>query len=148
MIKIVPAILLFALMLSLGCKKIEYKVLLKGIFTLEAVYIPGSEENFMKFMLPNYDNPEGCCRYVIDFQDDGDAFGFYYVNDTINYVIKGEWEQQDYHKLYINLDKYVNGVYDIHKDGKKEFTLKTEENTAQFAGTISVTPMELKITRE
>lgn len=144
----IPAILLLALMLSLSCKKIEHKLLLKGIFTLEAVYVSGSEENFMNFALPNYNNPEGCCKYIIDFQDDGDMFGFYYVDDELNYVVKGEWEQKDYHVLYLNLDKYVNGIYDVEKDGKKEFTLSTEENTALIGGTANVTPMVLKITRE
>ena len=145
----VPAVLLVvALITWAGCKKIEEKVLLKGVFQLNSFYLEGSEDNFMRVALDGYDEPEGCCTYLIDFQDDGDAFGFYYRNDTLDYVVRGEWELKAYHELYINLDDYVNGTFDVDRQGKKKFQLTTNENTIILGGIPNVFSLEMNISRE
>lgn len=134
-----PALGLLLLMFATSCKKIRENHIIKDVWTLNKVYLFGNEEeNAMNEVLEGYNQPEGCCKYIMDFQDDGDVWGYYYRNDTLDYMIKGEWELQSKDKLYVNLDAYVNGVFDLERDDLHNYELHTDSNTGTL-GPITLT---------
>ena len=143
-----PAIGIVLLLLTAGCEKFRENHIIKDVWTLQSVYIfDNKETNMMEVVLPNYNKPEGCCEYVMDFQDDGDVFGYYYRFDTLDYMIKGEWDLQDKDHLYVNLDQYVNGIFKLERDDLHHYILHSDSNTGQL-GTIEITgEMEMYVER-
>lgn len=106
--------------------------------------------NMMTVLLsPPYDAPTGCCRYMIDFMDEGKCKGTYYVHDTIAYIVEGSWELLEFNKVFIDLDLYVNGQFDICRLGGGKFELSTKENTGILFGTSPVTSdLTMKVQRQ
>lgn len=143
-----PAIGMLVIMTLAGCQKFRENHIIKDVWTLQKVYIFGSKEtNMMEVVLNGYNQPEGCCEYVMDFQDDGDVFGYYYRFDTLDYMIKGEWELQSKDKLYVNLDNYVNGVFDLERDNIHHYILKSDSNTGTLGNLVLTGEMELRVER-
>lgn len=138
-----------ALICTASCKKIVENHLIKDQWELYNAYaFDDRSNNFMKIVLPGYDNPEGCCRYIIDFQDNNQAFGFYYRNDTLDYMIRGDWFLEDKDHLYIDLDRYVKGSFEIMRDGKRNYTLVSDSNIGSL-GSVTVTgSLEMNIYRQ
>lgn len=140
---------LAAIMLMGSCKKIRENHLIKDQWELYEAYLNNQYDlNFMEVVLDGYNEPEGCCRYIIDFHDDDEVFGFYYRNDTLDYMIRGEWFMEDKDHLYIDLDRYVKGTFKIEKDGHRDYKLTTEENTGAFGPVELTGPLEMHIYRQ
>lgn len=142
------AIGIVLLLLTVSCQKFRENHIIKDVWTLHSVYIFGDKEtNMMELVLPSYNNPKDCCKYVMDFQDDGDVFGYYYRFDTLDYMIKGEWELQDKDHLYVNLDNYVDGVFKLERDDLHHYTLHSDSNTGRLGALVLEGEMEMYVER-
>jgi hypothetical protein len=120
------------LFLFFSCIKIETTYVMKGKWELEAFYINNGNTNFMYPILPLYSDGNDCCHYYIYFEDKGVAKAKYYTYDTLNYAVTGEWEMLDDRLMYINLDKYVNGIFEVKINTMKDFQLYSKKNYMKF----------------
>ena len=121
-----PLLLLFFLC---GCYKINKVSLMKGEWEITEFLVNGGSLNQLGQLLPDYKNNG---RYVIYMLDDGVMKSEYYVGNTLNYEEWGEWELESSDYLYINIDKYVNGIFKIHSNGDNKYTLYSESNIISF----------------
>ena len=133
-----------------SCVKLQNKVLIKGTWELVFYSLDYKNDttgiNFMQ-TLPGYTQSADCCRYMIDFKDDGLVTGNYYVLDTLNYSVDGTWSLDEKSMLQIKLDKYVDGLYEIDRQNRKNYVLTTDENTLTIGGNPLVLPVKLDIKR-
>ncbi|CAN5294897.1 hypothetical protein BH09BAC1_BH09BAC1_28100 [soil metagenome] len=140
--------ILVIITLTTSCVKIQNMVIMKGDWELVNYKLDTSSTNFMLSVLPSYENPPGCCKYKIDFQDNDKVVGTYFVNDTVNYRVEGTWSLDEKSKLYINLDKYVNGIFDVDRQNRKTYQLTTQVNTIEYLpGYLLQVPTTLDIKR-
>jgi hypothetical protein len=139
-----------------SCKKIQEDTLIKGLWRLDAYYIDSSAntqstENVMEVILPHFADGGGCCDYKVDFQEDDIVFAYYQTYDTFNYVVIGTWELREFNKIYVNLDRYVDGEFDIDKTSNKHYTLSSEANHIayfdNFVPLLDTSRVRIKITR-
>jgi len=127
-IKFSILVLFVAGMALASCKKVQQDMIVKGVWELKAFYPDTATTNLMNSILPYYSNGGGCCRYKIDFQSDDIVFGYYITYDTFNYVKIGKWQLRKFNKIYVQLDNYVDGEFEIKKSGRKEYTMTSEAN--------------------
>lgn len=111
-----------------SCKKIQEDYIVKGLWELNGAYIDTFSNNQMNTFLPLYANGNDCCRYKVSFEDDNYVFAYYITYDSINYIAYGTWELLGYNKLYLKLDKYVDGEFDIKRRGARKFDMISEAN--------------------
>lgn len=131
-----------------GCVKLQNRVILKGNWELVNYKLDTINRNYMEVVLPSYDNPPGCCKYMIDFQDNDKCVGTYYVNDTVNYTVEGTWSLDEKNELFIDLDKYVNGTFHIDRQNRKDYVLETDQNTIEIDASLTIVfPTRLDIKR-
>lgn len=124
-------LLLFGLLLFVletGCKKITENKIRKDKWTVHKITAPDSDVNLMGIFLPNFkDYPEESI-YIIDFYEDGTAESRNYLGDSLIYKKPGLWKLEEKDRLYLDMDDYVQGLYEIHRDKKKTYTLKCNDN--------------------
>ncbi len=82
----------------------------------------------METFLPYYYSKNNCCSFKISFDDDGTAKAEYHTFDTLNYEMFGEWELKDDKHIYMHLDEYVDGVFEIEIVNANEMNMYAEEN--------------------
>lgn len=134
---VLSAVVALLISFSTSCKKIQEDFIVKGLWRLQGAYIDTFSTNQMNVFLPLYANGNKCCEYKVDFQNDDVVFGYYSTYDTFNYVVIGNWELLKYNQIYIKLDKYVDGVFDIDKVGNKRYDMISEENHIKLFDGIS-----------
>jgi len=128
------ALMAFGAALMFGsCVKIQNKVIMKGDWELVYYKLDTLNQNYMEVVLPSYNNPPGCCKYMIDFQDGDKAIGTYYVNGVVDYTVEGTWSMDKKNKLYVKLDNYVDALFDVDRQNRKNYQLTTDVNTIAFA---------------
>ncbi len=139
---------IITLALYTGCVKLQNKVIMKGEWELVNFQLENSPDNLMEGILQGYNQPPGCCKYMIDFQDGDKVVGTYYVNDTISYTVEGNWSLDDKSELYIKLDDYVDGLFTIDRQSRREYQLKSDKNLIELLpGSPFETPTTLDIRR-
>lgn len=116
-----------------SCVKIQNKVIMKGDWELVNYKLDTINQNYMEVVLPSYNNPPGCCKYMIDFQDGDKVIGTYYVNGVVDYTVEGTWSMDEKNKLYVNLDNYVDALFDVDRQNRKNYQLSTKVNTINYA---------------
>lgn len=116
-----------------SCVKLQNKVLIKGTWELVYYKLDTVDRNYMEVILPGYTEPGNNPKYMIDFKDDGLVTGNYYVQDTLNYSVDGTWSLDEKNMLQIKLDKYVDGLFEIDRQNRKNYVLTTDVNTIEFA---------------
>lgn len=137
----------FTLLLAFSsCERAQEKRIINGTWELTYFKLDTASTNAMEVFLPNY-QPDGCCEYIIDFRDDGSCLGSYYTNDTLNYEVMGEWDLLEKNSLYIDLDAYVDGTFDIDRHDRRNYTLYSPENTGSLGTVTIIRPAELTIKR-
>ena len=107
-----------------SCKKITEDELINGIWQLEYVYLDSSTNNYMN-TLPGFTMGNSCCYYRMDFQDNGVILAYYSVNDSVQYVVAGQWQLPVYNQIFIQCDKFMWGTFNISKPGIKHWQLST-----------------------
>ncbi len=133
-----------------SCVKIQNRVLIKGTWELVNYSLDYKTDttghNFME-ILPGYTQSGDCCRYMIDFKDNGLVTASYYVLDTLNYTVDGTWSLDEKSMLYINLDQYVDGLYEIDRQNRKNYIMTTDSNTLSLGSARFVAPVKMDIKR-
>ncbi len=132
--KFVKTIVLLALVVSTvafsGCFKLKENFIMKGEWVLKKVEMDGGSTNFMEVVLPDYD--PNTCEYKIYFGEDGVCNGQYYVNDTLRYAILGSWVLLDPTHLWIEMDQYVKGTFEIEEQSTSLIHMYAERNIVKF----------------
>ncbi len=128
------AILTVAMFTLSSCHKVTHNTILKGQFHLNAFEINGGSTNFMGGVLPNYLDSDSTVigDYVIYMLDNGLMRGEYYSNDTLVYYRTGIWDMPAKNKIYMNLDVFVDGTFDIETINKNEMLMSTDDNNIKF----------------
>lgn len=127
-IVVLGAVLLFSIS---SCKKAREDVLVKGLWDLEGVYVDTIVRNQLE-NLPFWLDGNKCCEYRLDFQDNDVLFGYYLTHDTFQYVTPGKWYLTDYDHIYMKVDNYVDGIFEISKPTPDRFKLESEENHVKY----------------
>ena len=131
-----------------SCKRTVERMLVKGTYEVVDFKMNGGTVNLMEIALKNYVSNSACCRYEITFDDNGTCTASYFINDTLDYSRGGTWELLKRDVIDIKLDLYVDGIYEIEKHDKRNFTLFSSFNKvdpAFFGGMQG--PAEVKIIR-
>lgn len=132
-----------------SCKKAREDVLIKGLWDLQGIYVDTIIQNQMD-NLPYWPDGNKCCEYRLDFQDNDVLFGYYLTHDTFNYVTPGKWYLEDYDHIYIKVDNYIDGVFEIKKPTPDHFKLESDANHVRaFDGTdLDTTYTRIEIERD
>ncbi len=128
------AVILIALFTFTSCHKVTHTTILKGQFHLNAFEINGGSTNFMGGVLPDYLDADSTVigDYVIYMLDNGMMRGEYYSNDTLVYYRTGTWDMPSKNKIYMSLDVFVDGTFDIETINKDEMLMSTDDNNIRF----------------
>jgi hypothetical protein len=122
--------LLFFAFLALtisSCKKVTEDQLINGLWRIDEIYVDTISTNYL-YNLPHYPEGNNCCAYKIDFERDGTVLAFYVTHDSINYVAPGIWYLPEYNKIYMKVDSFFDGTFDIAKPTLKHFRLSSDAN--------------------
>ena len=142
-IKVVGCVLMLALF---SCAKLQESRIIKGSWELKFAMLGDQPGNAMEVLLPFYKEYPDSCHYVITFDDNNVAQGYYYTFDTLNYTVTGEWEMLRKDFAYIKLDEYINGIYFVEKNTRINYTLTSDSNrVASFFD--AILPVVLKTIR-
>ena len=77
-----------------------------------------TNSNLMGNFFQHYSNGGNCCKYMITFERNNIVRSYYYTYDTLNYSATGEWKLLEKDVVFLKLDKYVNGIFDVKEEGK------------------------------
>ena len=110
-----------------SCKKITEDQIVTGLWKVKGVYIGPSQDNYLN-QLPGYTNGGDCCTYKLDFERDGLAFSYYVVNNSIQNFSAGVWYLNAHNEIYIKVDNFIDGTFDIAKPTLKHWKLTTDYN--------------------
>lgn len=114
-----------------SCKKITEDNLINGLWLLKEVNIDTSTVNYLT-NLPHYSSGGDCCQYKMDFEKDGTMVTYYLTHDTLSAVQGGSWYVTQYKQVYIQVDNFIDGVFDIEQTTIKKRTLTSEQNHLQI----------------
>ena len=118
-----------------SCKKAREDVLVKGLWNLQTLYIDTIAQNQME-TLPHWTEGNDCCLYRLDFQDNDVLFGYYLTHDTFSYISVGKWYLTDYDHIYMKVDSFADGIFEIKKPVPTLFKLESDANhVKKFEGT-------------
>lgn len=131
-----------------SCVKLQNKVLIKGTWELVYYKLDTVDRNYMEIILPDYTVEGNNPKYMIDFKDNGLVTGNYYLKDTLNYTVDGTWSLDEKNMLQIDLDQYVDGLYEIDRHNRKNYTLTTDVNRVEISpGNFIEFPVKMEIKR-
>jgi len=128
-IKVLLVLMVTAFMLS-GCFKVKENFIMKGEWVVQKVELDGGSTNFLEVILPQYD--VNSSEYKIYFGEDGVCNGQYYVNDSLNYAIQGSWVLLDPTHLWVEMDQYVKGTFEIEEQSTSLVHMYAERNIVKF----------------
>lgn len=121
-------LLLFCLLATVGsCKKITEDNLINGLWILNEVNIDTASSNYLA-TLPHYSGNGECCQYKMDFEKDGTMLTFYITHDTLHSVHGGTWYVTQYKQVYMQVDNFIDGTFDIEQTTINKRTLTSDKN--------------------
>lgn len=137
-----------------ACKKIQENKIIKDKWLVTKVYSSvfnqgNLEGNSMETLLPDYQSNSECCKYYVDFFEDGSVTGTYYKDNAVVQVDSGSWKLNKYNEKYIQLGKYINGTFDIDKVEKLKYQLTSnaDSNIVVILGQTLKSKVIMDITR-
>lgn len=151
--KLIVMLFMGAFLSIVSCKKIQENKIIKDTWLVtkvksEAILL----ENSMELLLPGYESNSECCKYYVDFFEDGTATGTYYKDNAIVQVDSGFWRLDKFNVQYIQIGKYINAVWDIEKIEKKKYQLTSDNNEAKLIASqppiVSKTVMDITRLKE
>jgi hypothetical protein len=113
-----------------GCYKLKENFIMKGEWLVKKVEMDGGSTNFMDVILPDYN--ENTCEYKIYFGENGVCNGQYYVDGVLNYAIQGSWVLLDPTHLWVEMDQYVKGSFEIEEQSTSLIHMYAERNIVKF----------------
>lgn len=129
-----------------SCQKLQNHLVIIGDWEVEEGFLNGGNINAIPYFLQHYSSEENCCHYYICFDGDGTVEGLYFTFDTLNYKVNGTWELLEKNLIYVDLDFYIDGIFNVEKDGNKRYRLTTDSNVISY-GTNSYYALELLVKR-
>ena len=137
MFKAVTAVLLLILILTAAdsCKKTTESQLVNGLWQLNTVNLDTATGNYLtKF--PNFGG--SCCAYKLSFQENDILFGYYITNDSIKLLRVGSWNVVSYTQVYMKVDSFIDGTFDINRPTLSHWDLTSHYNhVAAFDGGVN-----------
>ena len=118
---------------------------MKGEWVVNSVELNGGKTNMMYTILPDYN--VSTSKYLVYFGEDDRCTAQYYVNENLNYAVEGTWNLLDKHHIYIELDEYVKGIFELEEQSSTEIIMYAEQNIVKFYN-IGEVEMILRVTRE
>lgn len=115
-----------------GCYKLKQTFMMKGEWTVQSVEIDGGTTNHMNTILPEYDKGNNCCKYVLYFGEDGKLAVNYFVDNTLNYAIAGEWRLIEHNLIYLDVDKFVKGFFEVEQESNTDVIMLSDNNFIEF----------------
>ena len=132
-----------------SCKKTREYGVITGEWRFNSAYMNHTSTNILDVVLPYHaTNPENC-YYQIIYENDGTVYGNYYTYDTLNYFVVGKWHLIKYDLVYLQLDQYVNGIFNVEDEGNGnlKLTSNSDSNTVEYLGSIKAY-VEMNVHRE
>lgn len=121
------------LMICIGlssCYKVKKTFIMKGEWVVNSVRINGGATNFMEVLLPEFDSDT--CEYRIYFGEGGVCSGQYYVGDSLRYAVLGDWVLLDDTHLWVEIDQYVKGSFEIEEQSASQTYMYAEKNIVKL----------------
>ena len=118
---------------------------MKGEWVVNSVELNGGKTNMMYTILTDYN--ASTSKYLVYFGEDDRCTAQYYVNENLNYAVEGTWNLLDKHHIYIELDEYVKGIFELEEQSSTEIIMYAEQNIVKFYN-IGEVEMILRVTRE
>ncbi len=125
-VKLLPAACLIVFAFS-SCKKITEDQLIKGLWQVNTVKVDTISDNYLN-RLPFYTDGNDCCVYKMDFEKDGTVITYYIAHNSLQYITAGSWELNSPKEIFIKVDNFIDGVFEIEKPTLKHFILTSDEN--------------------
>ena len=110
-----------------SCKKTTEDQLINGLWALESVYVDTSTANYMN-KFPEFANGNGCCFYKINFDEANIVLSYYLTHDSVRTVATGTWIVNSYSQVYIKLDNFMDGTFNIDRVAPKHWELTSKAN--------------------
>ncbi|MFT5779197.1 MAG: hypothetical protein ACI837_002154 [Crocinitomicaceae bacterium] len=120
---------LFLVLILSSCYKATEMRIMKGEWVVMEAYINGGSLNQMNQLLPQFETNG---KYIVYMLDDGLMKAEYYIGDSLDYELFGEWELLTKDHIYMKIDEYIDGTYLIHSDGDDAYTMYAENNNVSF----------------
>ena len=103
---------------------------MKGEWVVHSVRVNGGATNFMEVLLPDFDSDT--CEYRIYFGEGGVCSGQYYVGDSLRYAVLGDWVLLDDTHLWVEIDQYVKGSFEIEEQSATQTYMYAEKNIVKL----------------
>jgi hypothetical protein len=108
-----------------SCKKTTETQLVNGLWKLNSVNIDTSSANFLS-SLPGFGN--GHTAYKLSFQESDVVFAYYVSNDSIIRYSVGTWTVPAYSQVYIKVDSFIDGTFNIDRSSLYHWQLTSNYN--------------------
>ncbi len=108
-----------------SCKKTTESQLLNGFWKLNKVYIDTSTTNYLN-KFPDFGNSTSA--YKLSFQESDVVLSYYIRNDSILQLTAGTWSVPSYNQVYIKIDSFIDGTFDISRPTLHHWVLTTDYN--------------------
>ncbi|MEM7036405.1 MAG: hypothetical protein AAF570_05440 [Bacteroidota bacterium] len=140
---LVTAALSFA---TVSCKKIQQNYIMNGEWEVLEVNLNGGTLNQMEQFLPDYVSNSTCCKYVVTFGDEGVCTSTLTIDGDIREQSVGEWNMPERSKIYFKVDEYVDGLFDLEREGDGVWILHAPVNNIE-AYNVGEVEMAIRTTR-
>jgi len=124
---VIVSLLSFILLTADSCKKTTESELVNGLWKLNSVIIDTSSSNYLN-RFPNFAAGNNCCAYKLSFQESDILFGYYITNDSIIRLVTGTWNVTAYNQVYMKVDSFIDGTFNIARPGINHWYLTTNYN--------------------
>ncbi len=115
-----------------SCKKIQEDTFIKGLWRINTLNFGSLPDNQMAVHFPGFVTGNSCCTYKMDFQADNVVFGYYIQNDSFKSVVIGNWKLIKYNQIYLQIDSFADGIFDIQKSTVKIYKLTSDHNHIKY----------------
>ena len=129
-----------------SCKKIKQNYIMNGEWDVLEVTLNGGSLNQMEQFLPGFTTGSDCCSYVMSFEDEGFCSTILTIDGDITAYSEGEWDMPNRNQLYFKVDEYVDGTFDLSKEGDGVWILDAPVNNIEAYG-VGLVEMRIRTRR-
>ena len=122
---IIISLLIFVAFTSNSCKKTTESELMNGLWKLNSAYLDTSGTNYLN-RFPNFGS--SYCAYKLSFQESDIVIGYYISNDSILRIVTGTWNVPAYSQVYVKVDSFIDGTFNISRPSLTHWDLTTNYN--------------------
>ena len=126
---IIASLLILLAFATNSCKKTTESELMNGLWKLNSAYVDTSTTNFLN-RFPNFGT--SYCTYKLSFQESDVVIGYYISNDSILRIVTGKWSVPAYSQVYVKVDSFIDGTFNIARPTLSHWDLTTNYNHILF----------------